>query len=617
MSDIEELTLAAEFPTAVREQWLALVERVLKGRPFETLRARTADGIPIEPLYARARDSAPIAARQGRWQVMARVDHPDPAAANAQALADLEGGVSGLVLVGAGSVGAHGYGLPPAADTIARVLEGVHLDAGIVIEFDLSPQTKDLPLALAALARERSLAPESLDIRFGFDPLGASVFNGGFPLPWSQFAPLAATLAANLAAQGFKRALMATDGRIVHGAGGSEAQELAYVIAVAVAYLRALEAHGIALDDARQMIFFRLAADADQLLTIAKVRALRKLWARIEEGCGLTPAPAFIAAETAWRTMTRNDPQVNILRATIATFAAAIGGADAITVLPFTAACGLPDAFARRVARNTQLVLAEEVGIARVADPSAGTGWSEQLTDALSRAAWALFQEIERAGGAATALEQGLIQHKVASARAERERVVATRKDALVGANEFPDLGEARAAVLDSAHASVVPMPMAVPITPLAPMRLAAPYEALRDASGRELARTGERPKILLANLGASADFTERATFARNFFAAGGIEAIDSDGFASRDALVEAFKTSGTHLACLCGTDAAYAQDAADTARALKAAGARALYLVGQPGEREAQWRAAGIDTFIHAGCDALAILQAAQMQAL
>src|SRR5262245_56781320 len=374
MSDIEELKLASEFPAATREQWLALVGRALRGRPFETLTAWTTDGIAIEPLYARARDGAAVTARQDRWQVMARSDHPDPAAANAQACAELEGGASGLVLGGARSIGARGYRLVPAADMIPRVLEDVHLDAGIAIEFDLSPQTKDLPLALAALVQERGMTPQALDLRFGFDPLGASVFNGGFPLPWSQFAPLAATLAANLAAQGFKRTLMVTDGRIVHGAGGTEAQELGYAVAVAVAYLRALEAHGIALDDARRMVFFRLAADADQFLTIAKFRALRKLWARIEESCGLAPAPVFIAAETAWRMTTRNDPQVNILRTTIATFAAAVGGADAITVLPFTAARGLPEAFARRLARNTQLVLIEEAGIARVADPSAGTG---------------------------------------------------------------------------------------------------------------------------------------------------------------------------------------------------------------------------------------------------
>jgi methylmalonyl-CoA mutase len=611
MSD--DLAFAAEFPAATREQWVALASRVLKGRPFESLTARTSDGIAVEPLYARVAHDARISMREGRgqmgrWQVMARVEHPDPAAANAQALEDLEGGANGLVLVGEGSVGAQGYGLMP--DTIARVLDGVLLDAGIAIEFDLSPQTKDLPLALIALVKERGIAPASLDVRFGFDPLGASVHNGGFPLLWAQFAPLTAKLAADLAGQGFKRALLVADGRVVHGAGGTEAQELAYAIAVAVGYLRALEAHGIALDDARRMIFFRLAADADQFLTIAKFRALRTLWARIEESCGLTPELAFIAAETAWRMMTRNDPQVNILRTTIATFAAAIGGANSITVLPFTTACGLPDAFARRVARNTQLVLIEEAGVARVADPSAGTGWSEALTADLCATAWALFQEIERAGGAAVALEQGLIQRKVQAARAEREHAIATRKDALVGANEFPDLSEMPVAVLNVARTSVAPMPVAIPTEPLAQMRLAEPYEALRDASDRLLATTGARPKIFLANLGVSADFTERATFATNFFAAGGIEAIGNDGFASREALVKAFKVSGAQLACLCGTDTVYDQEAADTARALKASGARRLYLIGRPGEHVAPWQAAGIDTFLHAGCDALAILQ-------
>ncbi len=494
------------------------------------------------------------------------------------------------MLVGVGSVGAHGYGLMP--DTIARVLDGVLLDAGIAIEFDLSPQTKDLPLALVALVKERGIAPASLDVRFGFDPLGAGSHNGGLPLPWAQFAPLAAKLAADLAAQGFKRALMVADGRVVHGAGGTEAQELAYAIAVAVAYLRALEAHGIALDDARRMIFFRLAADADQFLTIAKFRALRTLWARIEESCGLRPEPAFVAAETAWRMMTRNDPQVNILRTTIATFAAAIGGADSITVLPFTTACGLPDSFARRIARNTQLVLIEEAGVARVADPSAGTGWSEQLTTDLCAAAWALFQEIERAGGAAGALQQGLIQRKVASARAERERAIATRKDALVGANEFPDLSEMPVAVLNVARTSVAPMPVAIPTEPLAQMRLAEPYEALRDASDRLLATTGARPKLFLANLGASADFTERATFATNFFAAGGIEAISNDGFANRDALVAAFKASGARLACLCGPNPSLRPGGyRHRARLEGRRRAKALYLVGRPEAHDAPWR--------------------------
>jgi len=611
MSDPDDLALAAEFPAATRAQWLELVARVLKGAPFETLVARTADGLAIEPLHARAPHATSLGARRPRWQVMARIDHPDPAKAKAQALEELAGGANGLVLVGADSIGAHGYGLMPTLDVLAPVLEGVHLDAGIAIEFDLGEQTMLLPLGFAAtLVGERGIAPEAIDVRFGFDHIGHAASSGQTGLSWYKFGETVARLAVEFAALGFRRSLMVADGRLVHGAGGTEAQELAYVIAVAIAYLRALEAGGIALDDARRMIYFQLTADTDQFLTIAKFRALRQLWARIEESCGLTPEPAFISAETAWRTMTRNDPAVNVLRGTIAAFAAGIGGADAITVLPFTAARGLPDAFARRIARNTQLILLDEANVARVADPTAGTGWSESLTDNLSRAAWTLFQEIEGAGGVYPALAQGLIQEKVAAARVEREHAVATRTVALVGANEFPDLGELPATVLDVKPVSAPTMPLALTLEPLSQIRLAEPYEALRDASDRRLATTGARPKIFLANLGRGADFSARANVAKNFFEAGGIAAVSNDGFANRDAMIAAFKASGTTLACLCGSDAVYAREAVDAAKALKAAGAGKLFLAGQPGEREADLRKAGVDTFIHAGCDALAILR-------
>src|SRR5262249_52752940 len=221
-----------------------------------------------------------------------------------------------------------------------------------------------------------------------------------------------------------------------------------------------------------------------------------KLWARVEAACGLTPAPALLTAETAWRTMTRRDPYVNMLRATIAVVAAGLGGADAVTVLPFTLALGLPDRFARRIARNTQLVLLEESNLAKVADPAAGAGGVEALTDELCRAAWAQFQEIERAGGVWPALEQGLIQGKVAAVRAERAKAVARRRDALPGTSNFPDLAETPPAVLDVAPVSPPAVAGVPTFEPLPPHRLAEPFEALRDASDRMLAQTGARPKI-------------------------------------------------------------------------------------------------------------------------
>ena len=608
----DDLPLAAEFPPATAEQWRKLVEGVLKGAPFDKkLVAKSYDGLAIEPLYARNTESEPIAARAPAraWTVMQRLDHPDPVAANAEALNDLENGATGLSMVFAGSVGAYGYGLDASEATIARALDGIHL--GIALDLDLSPQTKDAGALLAALVQHRGMAPAATDIRFGFDPIGAAAVAGGSPLPWGELAPIFNAVISDLAGRGFRGPFAPADGRVIHNAGGSEAQELAYVLAVAVQYLRALEAGGIALDAARRMLYFRLAADADQFLTIAKFRALRKLWARVENACGLAPTPALVAAETAWRMMTQRGPYVNLLRATIAVFSAGLGGADAIIVLPFTMAHGLPDRFARRIARNTQLVLLEESSLAKVTDPAAGSGGLEDLTGKLGRTAWALFQEIERAGGAWAALEAGLIQKEVAAVRAAREQAIARRKDVLTGTSDFPDLAEAPVAVLDVPRVAPSSYPAVLKFESLPPMRLAEPFERLRDASDRVLAQSGARPKIFLANLGRPADFTARATFARNFFEAGGLAAVSNDGFTSRDDMLAALRASGAKLACLCSSDEVYAREAADAAAALAGAGVP-VYLAGRPGEREQALRAAGITDFIFAGCDALAALRTA-----
>jgi methylmalonyl-CoA mutase len=613
MSDptADKLPLAAEFPAATRAQWRALVERVLKGAPSETLVAKTYDGLAIEPLASRSRSARAIAARAAgaAWTVMQRLDHPDPAAANAEALHDLENGATGLGVVFAGAVGGYGYGVAASQPAIARALDGVQLDAGVVL--DLDAPAADAGRLLADLVNERGIAPASAIIRFGFDPIGTAAMAGGGALVWTELARAFARDISDLTAQGFRGPFAVADGRVIHNAGGSEAQELAYVLAVAVAYLRALEAGTITLAAARRMIYFRLAADADQLLTTAKLRALRKLWARVEEACGLTTAPAIVAAESAWRMMTRRDPHVNMLRTTIAALAAGVSGADAITVLPFTVALGLPDRFARRIARNTQLILLEESSLAKVVDPAAGSDGIEHLTDQLYRAAWSQFQEIERAGGAWAALERGLIQQKVAAVRAERQAAVAQRRDTLIGTSDFPDLAEAPVAVLDGKPAVPPPSPLAIKFTALPSQRLAQPFEELRDASDRLRETTGAQPKIFLAGLGKPADFNARATFAKNLFEAGGIEAVSNEAFASREAMIATFKASGAKLACLCAADGMYAREGVDAARALIAADAR-VYVAQPPANLEAALRQAGVTDLIFPGCNGLALLQAA-----
>ena len=612
-STTADLSLAADFAPATHDDWRKLVDGVLKGAPFEKLVGKTYDGIRIDPIYGRAKGAAPVAGRAAAapWQIMQRIDHPDPAQANAQALHDLENGATGLTLVFAGANGAHGFGLDPSPEAVAKILDGVFLDAGIALELQIGPQSRMAAIHVAEFVKRKGLAPASCDIRFGLDPLGACAVWGSSPYAWAEIVPAVTSAVQGLAGMGFKSPIVAADGRVVHDAGGSEVQELAFALAAGVAYLRAIEQSGIALEAARGMIYSRLAADADQFLTLAKFRAMRLLWARIEQACGLTPKPLFIAADTSWRMLTQRDAFVNMLRATMATFSAGLGGANAITVLPHTLARGLPDPFARRVARNTQLVLLEESNLAKVSDPAAGSGGIEALTRELCEAAWALFQETEKAGGLFAALEQNIIQRKVAATRAAREANIAKRRDVLTGASEFANLQEADITVLDARPIVLQSYGEAkYKFDPLPPMRLAAPFEALRDRSDAMLKSSGRRPKIFLANLGSAADFTARATFAKSFFEAGGIEAVDSEGFADPAALAAAYKASGAPLACLCSSDKAYAVHAVAAAAALKSAGAKHIYLAGRPGEQEATWRGAGIGDFVFAGGDALAALR-------
>ena len=208
---------------------------------------------------------------------MQRIDHPDAAAANAQALHDLENGATGLTLVFAGANGAYGVGLEPTAEAVEKVLDGLYLDAGIALELQIGPQSRMAAIHVAEYVKRKGLNPADCDIRFGLDPLGACTVWGSSPYSWPEIVPAVTSAIKGLAAMGFEGPFAAADGRVIHDAGGSEVQELAFVLASAVAYLRAIEQAGIALEDAQGMIYARLSADADQFLTLAKFRALRLL----------------------------------------------------------------------------------------------------------------------------------------------------------------------------------------------------------------------------------------------------------------------------------------------------------------------------------------------------
>ena len=620
---MEDRPLAELFEPADRARWLGLVEGVLKGADFEKrLVSRTADGLRIEPLYSSAAPIAQPVREPGPWRIAQRMDHPDIATANAQALTDLEGGADALVMAFAGAPSARGYGVTVASvEDLDAALTGVMLPL-INLRVDAGSRGLEAAHLVKALAERRGEDLATYDVDLGIDPVGVLAASGSLGAVWSEIAPRLAGIAAELETVGFRGRAFLADGRPYHEAGAGEAAELGAVLATAVTYLRALEAAGHDLDTARSRIAFLLAADADEFVTVAKFRALRRLWARVEQACGLEPKPLRLHAETAWRMMTKRDPFVNILRTGLAAASAGMGGADSVAVLPYTQALGLPDAFARRVGRNSQIVLLEESHLARVSDPAAGAGGFEALTAEIAEAAWAAFQAIEAEGGIVASLSVGKLQRRIEAIRETRTKAVATRREALTGASEFPNLAEKPVTVLD---VQKVAPPLgsnfgpgsAVACDALPSQRLAEPYEALRDASDAYHATTGRRPAVFLANLGSVAAFNARATFAANAFAAGGIEALSNDGFPDAESAAAAFRESGAPLACICSTDAIYAERAIETAEALARAGAGVTYLAGKPADLAEPLKQAGVQTFLHAGCNLLTVLNGALRAAM
>ncbi|WP_371664367.1 methylmalonyl-CoA mutase family protein [Streptomyces sp. NBC_00280] len=586
------LSLAAEFPATTHEQWQRLVEGVLRkaGKEVSAATAEEAlstaleDGLTTHPLYT-AHDEAPEPGfpgfapfvRGGRpegntvggWDVRQR----HATLVSDSVLADLENGVTSLWLtVGPDAI--------PLA-SLGRALDGVYLDLAPVV-LDAGQEVEPAARELLRLYEERGVAKEAARGNLGADPLGHEARTGE-ELP---FAPVVGL--ARLCAEEYPgvRALT-VDALPYHEAGGSAAQELGASLATGVAYLRELTEAGLTVEQACAQLEFRYAATADQFLTIAKLRAARRLWARVAEVSGAPTAGAQVQhAVTSPVMMSRRDPWVNMLRTTVATLAAGVGGADSVTVLPFDHALGLPDAFARRIARNTSTILVEESHLARVIDPAGGSWYVERLTDELAHAGWEFFQWIEGLGGPAAALRSGRLGEALATTWAARSAKLAKRREPITGVSEFPNLAER----LPEREPAPVP-----PSGGLPRVRRDEAYEALRARSDAHLAATGSRPRVYLATIGPAAAHSARTTFVSNLFQAGGIEPV-TEG---------TFEESGATEACLCSSDTLYEEQAATVAAELKAAGASQVFLAGRPGQYT------DVDAYVFAGCDAVAVLSA------
>ena len=560
---MSELKLGNEFGAPSENDWLQAVETALRGKSIDSLNSTELAGFERQPLYTEAnsqtatdqaglpgfapftRGACVLNNKFLPWHIAQRVIIGRKGANNDAVLTDLAGGVSALVL-----------------DFSAQDLDTKGLDALLAdVMLDIAP------LSLASANANTARAVLDLLDKRGIDEV---------PIFLNLSADDAAGL-ADIAADRPSARLMTANGAAFHAQGAGVPQELGWMLAELTEGLRALEAAGMDAAEALSKITMTISADVDFFATLAKIRAARVLFANIAEAVGAPDTPPQIHAETSLRAFSDVDPWVNILRATSAAMGAGIAGVDMLTVAPCSATGATDNTLTRRIARNTQVILQEESHIGHVADAAGGSWYIESLTQQFVESAWTEFQKIEAAGGLSAAGDT--ISAALAEARAAFDAAVDKRAMPLVGVSEFPNLEEAPLATGgDNGY------------------RLSAAYEKLRHAAQKA------KPKVFLANIGEMAGFTPRANFATNIYAAGGLHSVSGDGGTDAQAIAEAFKKSNAKIAVICASDADYDAHAEAVAEALKTAGVH-LALAGKPRELDA------IDAYCFAGCPALAFL--------
>ncbi len=568
-------SLKDDFPPASYEQWRAQVEDDLKGVAFEKLITRSYEGIDVQPLYTRdhvgqrddlglpglppfVRSSSPFGAATTGWDLRQEHAHPDLAVTNRAILDDLSGGVTSLLLR---LDSAACFGLDPdeAAATELAGHEGLMVysvddfDAALAgIQLDLVPVTLDagaafIPAAamLIGLWRRRGIAPDQARGGFNADPLAVLARDGKLPYSATKGLSLLGDLVAWTSKNYPHVAAVGVDTTPYHNAGATSAQDIAFGLATAVEYLRAMTAAGLDIDSVARQIAFNIGLGTHHFLAICKLRAARRVWFRVVEAAGGSPAAMRINARTSRRVLSKRDPYVNLLRNTVGVFAAGLGGANSITSVPFDSLIGPPDDLSRRTARNTPLVLQEESHLNRVIDPAGGSWFLDRLTQELAEKAWEIFQQVERQGGMLHALTSGWVAKEIEATFASRAKDIARRKEGITGVSEFPDLAEepvtrptldvaalrkaavnrlekSRSKTASLAETNVDGIIAAAgkgasigqlartlgfhneptEIAPLAFRGFAAPFEQLRDASDAWHARHGKRPTVFLGQRG-------------------------------------------------------------------------------------------------------------------
>ncbi|MDS4040965.1 MAG: methylmalonyl-CoA mutase family protein [Candidatus Competibacter sp.] len=692
-----------EFPPTPYEEWRKVVDKFLKGAPFEKrLVTKTYENIDLQPMYRQEdieglphldslpgfapylRGTTPLGYVASSWDVAQELPYGTPAAFNEALRADLARGQNAVNLVldrptlagvdadqaEADDVGKGGLSVSSVAD-LAQALDGVDLEA-TPIYIQASTSALTFTALLAALAQKQGKSLAKVRGAIGMDPLGQLARDGRLPRDLDGIYDVMAQLATWARANAPQLQTITVQGSPYHNGGASTTQELALALATAVDYVRAMQARGLGIDDIAPRIRFSLSIGSNFFMEIARLRAARLLWAKIVQAFGGNEASqkmSLHARTSAWN-QTVYDPHVNLLRATTEAFSSAVGGCDSLHISPFDELLRVPDEFSRRVARNTHTVLREESHITRTVDPAGGSWYVENLTDSVARKTWAIFQEVEKQGGMAKALEAGWPQAQIADTAVKRAANLAKRKDIFVGTNMYPNLKETRiepapvdawavqserAAALKQYRAGANAGQKQAALDALAKAgangieaaiqaalagatlgeiaqaartnakagpttnavhahRGAQAFEALRQAAETYVARTGQRPLVFLATMGPLTQHKGRADFSTAFLGVGGFETIYPSGFSTPDDAADAALASGAKAVVICSTDPTYPEIVPPLVQKLKKAAPELIVLLaGYPADHVEAFKAAGVDDFIHLAANCQALLSTLQ----
>jgi methylmalonyl-CoA mutase len=600
--------LFAEFSPSTRDEWVEATIKSLKGKPFEKVISKTVEGFDLQPMY-RAEDIAniehkdslpghfpyirgtkPDGYRSERWHIAQNISISDPKVFNEALKHDLERGQTAIYID-------NNFQFESIENMKVAFADIDLLQYPIFLQADRD--AVGIYRFLKAYLQDEYM--EDISGCIGYDPIHQLAQNGEVS---GTTIEATADYIERFGHISPKLDMIAVRTNIYHDAGANAVQELAIAMATGVTYISEMLERGLDIDSITQKMRFFLSVGENFFMEIAKLRAIKMMWAQIvrEFGGDAESQKIKLHASTGTRNKTQLDAHVNMLRVTTEAMAGAIGGVDSMTVAPFDTSFSEPDDFSRRIARNIQLILQEEVNLTDVIDPAGGSWYVEHLTNQLAQSAWEFFQQIEAQGGMISALQVGFIQEKIDAVAEARNKNIASRKNILVGTNMYSNLNES----LSQDHnipSDNIPDDgdYLIEITPLQPMRLSEPFEILRANAETYGQTNGDRPQIFLANFGTLPEYKARMDFTQGFYEVGGFELTNQGEYDTIASAVSATLASNAGAVVICSTDANYTDIVPDFAQAIKAQKPdMVVILAGYPKDQIDEYKQAGVDDFIH-----------------